>query len=431
MGKSADGQTDIKRNLDKCVYDVTLPRKEAIANILSHCSFQNVTEWIPFSEAYGRVLAQNMYSQNTLPNALTAWRDGVAVYYDRFLNGVPDTTKWVEGIDYCYINTGIGIKGDYDTEILIEQVYKDEDGHIHFTEAPKFKGQYTIPIGSDFKEGDLLARTGHTLTPALMGYLAKGGHVKIPVVKKPIVAFLPTGNELVAAGQPLPLRKTVEINSVTMRGKLLEWGAEPLIYPICKDNRAQLKGTLVDALGKADIVILNAGSSKGTDDFSHEVLYELGVIFNEQVDTGPGKHTCYALANNKPIVGLSGIPAGCEYSSEWYVRPIIDLFLGRSITKYPRFQARLLTDLVMTYTSVDFMMGAHVMRDAQDQLVVAVAQSIEDTIQLENKVNCFIPMLGMNGKAGDTIEIEMRLPFLMPVYEPDIIAMVNPKPVIF
>ena len=177
--------------------------------------------------------------------------------------------------------------------------------------------------------------------------------------------------------------------------------------------------------------MLNAGSSKGTDDFAHEVLAELGIVFNHQVDTGPGKHTCYALANNKPIIGLSGPTGGCDFSSEWYVKPIIDCFLGRRITQYPRFQARTLTDLVMTKKGVNFMMGAHVMLDDNGQMVVAPARAIQDDLQLENKVNCFIPMQGVNAKAGDLVEIELRFPFSMPVQESQVMDWISKEPVMF
>lgn len=416
----------MERIPDKCVDDISLPRQEALDGILARCAFAPETEWLPTEEAFGRVLAEDMMSKNTLPNHLTANRDGVAVYFHRFADGTPDTSAWKEGVDYVFSNTGIGIPGDFDTEILIEQVRFDEEGRIRFTRPPACKGENTIPVGNELKEGELLARKGQTLTPSLMALLAKGGHTRFPVVKKPVVAFLPTGSELVPAGEPLPLRKNVDANSVLVRGKLLEWGAEPLIYPICKDDPDALRATLTDALSKADMVLMNAGSSKGTDDFSHQVLHEVGEMLNQQVDTGPGKHTSYTMAGRVPIVGLSGPTTCCDYTCEWYVKPLVDQFLGRPLTVFPLRKARLLADLTATKKGVLFMMGARVMADEDGEWVVAPAGAIRDGRAIEQKVNCFIPMApGFDKKAGDEVEIELRWPFSVPRHEPEWIQAVK------
>ena len=416
----------MERIPDKCADDLSLPRQEALDGILSRCRFAPETEWLPTEEAFGRVLAEDMVSKNTLPNHLTANRDGVAVYFHRFASGMPDTASWQEGVDYVFSNTGIGIPGDFDTEILIEQVRFDEEGRIRFTQAPACKGENTLSVGSELKEGERLARKGQTLTPSLMALLAKGGHTCFPVVRKPVVAFLPTGSELVPAGEFLPLRKNVDANSVLVRGKLLEWGAEPLIYPICKDDPDALRAALTGALSKADIVLLNAGSSKGTDDFSHQVLHEVGEMLNQQVDTGPGKHTSYTMAGRVPIVGLSGPTTCCDYTCEWYVKPLIDQYLGRPATIFPIRTAKLLTGLTMTKKGVLFMMGARVMVDSGGEWVVAPAGAIQDGRAIEQKVNCFIPMgAGFDKKAGDEVEIELRWPFAAPRHEPEWIAQVK------
>jgi len=418
--------------MDKCTQDMSLPRHAAVKNMLEHCRFDRKTEKVTNTEGYGRVLAEDVVSQNTLPNHLTANRDGVAVYYKDFMKGMPDTSNWQEGKEYIFANTGISIDGDYDTEILIEQVRIDEEGRIRFLSIPEKKGQSTIEPGSELKEGDLLAKAGETLTPSLMSFLAKGGHTVLPAVKKPVVSFIPTGSELVPADQKLPIGKNVDANSVLVRGKLLEWGAEPKIYPICKDDPTMLRNVLEDAIASSDIVLLNAGSSKGTDDYCHEILGEYAEIFNQQVDTGPGKHTCYAMAKNIPVVGLSGPTVCCDYTMEWYVKPVIDLFLGREITSFQTIRAKTLTDLKMTRKGLTFMMGAHAARNDREEFVVIPAGHPGEKRGMKRNVNCFIPMIpGLDVKAGELIDIELRWPFFMPEVDFNAEDEARTEPVVF
>ena len=419
------------RNPDKCIHDVSLPRWEALAGILSRCCFHPETEEVPLDEAYGRVLARDLTALQNLPNHLAANRDGVAVYYADFAEGMPDTAGWREGNEYVYSNTGIGIPGDYDTEILIEQVEFDDEDRIRFLRAPAFRGENTIPPGKEIRAGMLLAKKGTEITPYVCAVLAKGGYGSVPVVRKPVVSFLPTGNELVPAGEPLPPRKNVDANSVLIRGKLAAWGAEPKIYPITPDDRDALRRNLSDAIATSDIVLINAGSSKGTDDFAHEVLRELGTMLNQQVDTGPGKHTSYTVADGVPVIGLSG-PTGCtDCTSEWYVRPVIDLFLGREQIRFPMIRARSLTALRKNDRPMTFMLGAHLFMDGNQEFWVMPAANLRREEKWDGGVNCFIPLTpGLDIEEGGSVDVELRMPFSMPETEPDLLKTGYRTPVI-
>jgi molybdopterin molybdotransferase len=400
--------------MDKCTQDVTLPRHEAVASILARCEFEPRTEMLPCTEAYGRVLACNVYSENDLPNHLASNRDGVAFYYDRYVACGGDTSSWKHGVDWEYSNTGIGISGDFDTVLLIEHVSLDNQGRISFDMSPAERGVNTIPVGKELQRGELIARRGQALTPSVAALLAKGGHTCADVVRPPVVSFIPTGNELVPPDAELPARKNVDANSTLIRGKLSEAGAEGHIYPIVRDDRDALRAALADAIAKSDIVIINGGSSKGTDDNSHEVLAELGEVLNHQVDTGPGKHTSYSVVKGKPVIGLSGPTVCCDYTFDWYVRPLIDRFLGRPDTVFPTIRAKMLCPVRFTRKGVTFMMGSHVwLRDGEP--VVMPAANIDDERTLEGKVNGFVALRqGFSAEPGDPVEVELRYPFAMP-----------------
>ena len=418
--------------MDKCVNDISLPRQEAVEGILRRCRFTPETEWIPAEEAYGRILAEELVSRHNLPNTLASTRDGVAVYYGRFVRGMPDTRGWKKGVDYVFSNTGIGIEGDFDTVIPIEQVSFDEDYQSQFFQCPTEKGQMTAPAGAELAEGELLARAGQTLTPSLLSLLAKGGHTKIPVVRKPVVAFLPTGSELVPPGQELPPRKNVDANSTLIRGKLLEAGAEPRIFPISRDDHSVLYHALKQAVKTADIVLINAGSSKGTNDFTHEILNGMGQILNQQVDTGPGKHTSYTMVGDVPVVGLSGPTVCTDYTFDWYVRPLIDHFLGRPQTRFPKLLARAACDMSSARKWVTLMLGCRVILGDNDIPIVIPAVRLDDNKTIENKVNCFVLLEpGLEIRAGEWVEVELRWPFAAPEREPDTLDITQNAPFLF
>ncbi len=126
---------------------VSLSRETAIKEMLQRCFLQPLIEMIHVEEGLDRISAENVYSKNTLPNQLSSQWDGIAVHGDDFIHGMPDTAAWQEGKEYVFCNTGIGIQGDYDTSIRIEEVTFNEQGGIILEQIPE-KGQFTIPVGS-------------------------------------------------------------------------------------------------------------------------------------------------------------------------------------------------------------------------------------------------------------------------------------------
>lgn len=151
------------------------------------------------------------------------------------------------------------------------------------------------------------------------------------------MAFIATGNELVPAGcPPLPARpgllaaygKTVESNSILVRGLVEQWGGEFLPLDIVADDFECIKGAVTAACQMADIVVLNGGSSKGSDDWCVEVLEELGTMVCHQMSHGPGRHSSLAMVDGVAVVGVSGPPAGAEFALRFYLRPLIRRFLG-------------------------------------------------------------------------------------------------------
>ena len=398
---------------DRLARHISLPREIAVEKMLERCTLKPTSQQIPLTDALGRVCAQDVRSKNTLPNTLTSQWDGIAVHYRDFAGGMPDTSAWEKGREYVFCNTGIGIEGDYDTVMRIECVSFDEAGRIQIAELPQ-RGQCTIPVGSRMRAGDLLIEANTILTPLGLSILVMGGFDTVIVLRKPIVAFIPSGGELIPMGRMLPPGKNAESNSIMLHGKLLQWGAEPLIYPIVPDDFGQLTAAMEDASSKADIVIINAGSSKGTDDFTVEALESIGTVICHEVDHGPGKHTSYTVGRNGvPIVGLSGPPLGAEPTADWYVKPLVDRFLNQPPASPPKIKALLTADAFSGKT-VPFIMRVFAQRKS-DGSYVATPLPVPGgpNMAQADRANGFlrIPPNGSGLRSGDCVEIELRYPY--------------------
>lgn len=308
---------------------VEVTREEAVELLLHSCAFTPHTETIPLNEAFGRVLAADATAQIDMPNCLTCCMDSVAVRWTDFEGDIPDTTGWQRGREWEFANTGIGMPIGYDTAVVIENVILSDDlSSIEFTAAPSQQFAGTRPAGSNFHKGEVLAEAGSVLTPLLLSRIASGNNTHVEVIAKPRVAFIPTGNELVTRGQEVPRGKNVETNSLLVQGKIEAWGGEALIFDSVPDDQKAIKAAVLKACAQADIVVLNAGSSKGSDDWNVEMLEEIGTVLYHETNHGPGHHSSGSVVDGTPIVGISGPPGGAAFTTDFYLRPVMRRFLG-------------------------------------------------------------------------------------------------------
>ena len=257
-------------------------------------------------------------------------------------------------------------------------------------------------------EGDLLIPQYRLLEPYDVGLLASGGVNEVPVLKKPVVAFIPTGNELSPAGNTPPRGKNVESNSVMLDAYIRKWGGEPLVYPIIRDVPADIAAALDDALIKADIVILNAGSSKGSDDYTVRALQSVGQVLTYMVDHGPGHHTSVTIARGKPILGLVGPSGGAKMTAEFYLQPLVNHFLMQKNPEPQKLKAELLHDITVGQ-SVNFYAPAMVKKQ-QGKYVVSICDGKEHW-----KINGLLKIPcgeenALKFKTGQMVEVALKYP---------------------
>ena len=318
-------------------HHIEMSREEAVAAMLSLCAFPEAgdvraEELIPLSETIGRTLARDVASQVDKPNVLQCCMDSIAVHWSAFEDDdMPDTAQWVRGADWEFANTGVAMPEGFDTAIVIEHVkVSDDEQHVAIDAAPSARFAGTRAPGSQMKRGDVLAHAGEVVNADMLARIAAGNVCAVPVRVKPKVAFIPTGDELVAPGGPIQPGRNIETNSILAAAKIRGWGGVPLVFDIVPDNPELIKDAIRRACAMADIVVLNAGSSKGSADWNCQQMAKLGQGICHETNHGPGHHSSFALVDGTPVVGISGPPAGASFTLNFYLRPLMMRFLGRS-----------------------------------------------------------------------------------------------------
>ena len=328
-------------------FDGFLTREQVLEKLFAELKSNDKTEYIPLREAAGRITAEDLYSVNTLPVCRVSGCDGIAVRSADFVFGMPEYKKWKEGADYFRADTGDDFPDEYDAVIMIEEVDLDKKGRITYIseDLEVEAGQNVRPAGHILKEGDILVEKDRAIEEAELALLAAGGITMVPVRKKPKAAFIPTGSELIPAGSRPGRGDNIDTNSLMVEQMLKEMGAEPVIFPIVPDIQKELEQRLDEALSTADIVIINAGTAKGSEDFNFRMLDRRGKLLSHYVAAAPGRPLATAVVNGKPVINLPGPPMAAFFAMDWCVRALISRYLHIAVPKRPSVPAVLMSDL--------------------------------------------------------------------------------------
>ncbi len=273
------------------LHDIPLPEAQArFWNALKEAGLDGLLgeERIPVDEnALGRVLAEPVWARISSPHYHASAMDGFAVRAaDTAGAGPADPVMLEAGSAARYLDTGDPLPLEFDAVIPIENVEAlDAQGQL----APLIRKPAQIriraavapwshvrPLGEDIVATQLVLPRGHALRPADLGAIAASGHEQISVARKPRVAILPTGTELVPIGAGLKPGAIIEYNSVVMAAQVRAMGGEPVRFPITPDDFDLICARVREAMEAFDLILLNAGSSAGAEDFSARVVQKLG-----------------------------------------------------------------------------------------------------------------------------------------------------------
>ena len=291
------------------------------------------TETIASREAAGRVTVGPVTARLSAPSFHAAAMDGLAVCAEDTFGAADDTpiTLNIAGEQARFINTGHPMPDDQNAVIMIEHVLLSEDQNTGIIRAPVYPWQNVRKVGEDIVATELLFPSNHLITPPDVAALLTAGCPEVAVWKKPKITIIPTGTELVDLRDTLnpPPGKTIESNSAVLASLADQAGAEVTVTPIIADDYENIKKHLMLAMqSDADVVVINAGSSAGSADYTVQVIGELGEVLVHGVTIMPGKPTILGVIDNKPVIGNPGYPVSAIISFEQFVIPLLARMQG-------------------------------------------------------------------------------------------------------
>lgn len=308
--------------------------KELWAKALEDCGFLGKThsEIIATDDARGRITTKAVFAIRSSPSYNAAAMDGIAVHF-LDLNEASDANPTILPADkFVQVNTGNAIPEGLNAVVMIEDVHLMADGSAELT-APATPWQHVRTIGEDLVATELIIPEGQVIRPIDQGAMLAAGVIEVEVKRPPQVTVLPTGSELIQPSENPQPGQIVEFNSRILGGYLEEWGAKVVRSTPTEDKPESLKAKLLQAASENDLVIMNAGASAGTKDFSSTVLAEIGTLIVHGVAIKPGKPVMLALIGDTPVIGLPGYPVSALLTMRLFVREMISSFLQEAPPK--------------------------------------------------------------------------------------------------
>ncbi len=319
-------------------------RKEYL-ELLRGNGFGPKSESVPVQSACGRITARAVYAHICAPHYAACAMDGAALAAERSFGATETTPVTLRGELFTAVDTGDPVPEGCDAVVMAEDLVRNDDGSItlHAAAAP---WQNIRQIGEDICAGEMILPGQTAVTPAAIGAMIAGGVLELEVIRRPVVGVIPTGDELVPpCSDPKP-GDILEFNSAIFSAMLTDWGAVPRVYPIVPDEYGRIRAALELACGECDLVLLNAGSSAGREDYSAAAIGEVGRVLYHGVAMKPGKPAILGLRGATPILGVPGYPVSGIIVIEELLRPLVEHWFGVEAESNSRTRATLTRSVV-------------------------------------------------------------------------------------
>jgi len=290
-------------------------------------------EIISTEKSLGRITSSPVFANVSSPNFNASAMDGILVRSkDTEMASETNPIILKKESDFLYVNTGNPIKTEFDAVIMIEEVVELENGDIRIIKSTH-PYQHIRNVGEDIIKNDMILPSFHEIRPEDIGALFAGGIFEIEVIKKPEVAIIPTGSEIVEDYRNLKVGDIIDSNSRMFEAMITVSGGEPYRYSPVRDEKELLKKNIMDAVEKNDVVIINAGSSAGTHDYTKSLIEELGEVIIHGIAIKPGKPTILGFIKNKPVIGIPGYPVSAYFVYQQFVKSLLEKMLCRDDEK--------------------------------------------------------------------------------------------------
>ena len=324
-------------------------------------------EPVPVAEAAGRVTAEPVWARLSAPHYHASAMDGFAVRARDTVGATetrpvtldlvgPATAAGRQAEDVARpagpVNTGHPLPPWADAVVMVENVQlldaqsapaSDLGGATAIQlRASVARWQHIRSMGEDMVATELVLPANHRLRPVDLGAIAGSGHRTVCVRRQPRVAIIPTGSELVPTDDvervPMP-GEIIEYNSIVLAAQVDEWGGSGDRWPIVGDDLDALRSAVKEAADSYDLVLVNAGSSAGTEDYTAAVIAELGQLLVHGIAVRPGHPVILGLVGTTPVIGVPGYPVSAAMTGEILVEPLLAHWLGRPALERPRVEA--------------------------------------------------------------------------------------------
>jgi putative molybdopterin biosynthesis protein len=331
-------------------------------------------ESIKVQDALGRVTAEAVIARLSSPFYHSSAMDGYAVrFIDTFGASETSPKRLRIGGEAVYVDTGDPLPDGFNAVIMIEDVnVADADvaagntqnahagvrgggtGFIEIIE-PAAPWQNVRLIGEDIVCTELILPENHRIRPIDIGAAISGGHVEIKVRRKPAVVIIPTGSEIVEPGTELHKGDIIEYNSRVLGSLVSEWGGEAVRFAPVDDEVDTIKNAIIEGCAQGDIVVVNAGSSAGSEDYTARAISELGEVMLHGINIKPGKPVILGWVKNRPVLGIPGYPVSAYITFMLFAKELIYRLQGLEMPEPEFIQAKLSRQVASSLGQEEFL----------------------------------------------------------------------------
>ena len=298
-------------------------------------------ERIAIADALGRVTSEAVIAKISSPFYHSSAMDGVAVRFADTFGAAETRPKRLRVPEQAvFVDTGDPLPDEHDAVIMIEDVEKISETEIEILK-PAVPWQHVRLLGEDIVATELILPENQVMRPVDMAAMIASGHTEVSVRRRPLVSIIPTGTELVAPGTELKKGDIIDFNSTMLSAMAMESGAQAVRKNIVKDDAALLRETILAALADSDLVVINAGSSAGREDFTADVIASIGTVVVHGVSIKPGKPVILGIVKNKPVIGIPGYPVSAALTFGLFVKPLLYRLQGLMLSAPDTITARL------------------------------------------------------------------------------------------
>jgi putative molybdopterin biosynthesis protein len=294
---------------------------------------------VTIDNAVGRVTAEPIWAMRSSPPFDSAAMDGIAVRAAVTVGASESTPLLLDADAFAVVDTGDPLEDRFDAVVMREDVhYTDGRAELRAAVAPY---QHVRSIGEDISATELLLPAGHRLRPVDVAAAAASGATEVAVRRQPVVAILPTGDEMLPIGSTPAPGELLETNSLMLAGQARELGCEVRVLPIEPDDQARIADAIRRAANRCDLLIIIAGSSAGRDDYTAQLVDELGSLAVHGVAVRPGHPVVLGAIGSTPVIGAPGYPVSASLTFDIFAAPLLAGLEGASVTPRPVTRARL------------------------------------------------------------------------------------------